>query len=1209
MTIFDRLFRNQSPKHGSPGAGPITDLVLDWLAAADIPVALFESETLSPLLELSKADAYIAREYEEQPEGLMHRFFHGAAILLAASRHPDPLFFRKLFEVLNPEGNYPAGLHEVRAFVLESFAIPRFAPESAVRRPLLLGQDILKCYHAIHERRDQNISTLTTISHLLAEEKFRGAELPLLAYVRRQRFPEKAYVLVEALYCRQYDYAAHTILPAPATDADLADALAESVAEANETGPALPFETETLLDIANLLRFEYDPTWRRSDPKKRRFIRPDDLAAGAAFLEASKRDPQAYLAHLVFYTGHAHLFEKEPLFGQLLAALVNMVRPQAGWLKALLERSLPTSAAFLLEKAYTPLVSSIASTLRPDDPLLSTYEAKLFGEPWGYQTQAPLAAGVALLRGIAERMMDGPEKWFRLQRLGPCFTRADFDYAYRGSVLTIPGDKTASVQRAFVDDLARLLPVSWKGLSKKTSHFEDSDSVVEIVHDGKDISLFYGTLDQVNEMLRTANSGYRLVPIPVREKPYFHGQTRWLASLAFLSHQEFAYLNAFIAVTFPKLADIPFFTELTYVVTDATPFPLLRQNPDTTTAAIAGFAANEHWAWFRERYIDTLSNRAAWYPLMDVMLRAEPLKKPDRKWLDAVVQARAAFGTEHYYRELQAMLAGSLGESFWYDDRYKGVLKGFIWSCTFLEPTDASLNIVRLVIEKAYEKVPGVGPRSTATGNLGLQALVATGRQEAFGILNMMRDKTRYNRFATVLERQIDAFMEASSIPAQLLADQGLPRFGFTDGRVHIDAGDHHLRLHFDGDKLVKTWIAPGGSESKTPPSSLSAAHPAAVREANEEAKNIAAAFADLKKRVRTYWLYDRSWTGADWTAFIFNHPLLRVHLQATIWINETQGVDFMIRDSSLVMMNGSIHMPQAGDIIRFWHPVSNTTERIVAWQDDLWAKGLVQKERQAFREHYPFSATESAGTGTSRFAHHFLDVKKLMAVAPAAGWMFTYVHEGASWPRIYLKPLNITAHLECIYDRFDQAIPTRALYFTSGDTTKLSEKLDPARLLALHQVPAVTLSEICRDIDLFIATTSIARNPELAENRPEWHSYQMDYGRNLFSDNASAPIRKRILEKLAPQLMLRTPGFDGNFLLVDGTLHRYRINLGSGFAQVKSSGRHIPLLPSSGDVKRARKVSLPIEDDDTLYDIIAAALYLQNDAAIPKEVFDAALA
>ena len=69
--------------------------------------------------------------------------------------------------------------------------------------------------------------------------------------------------------------------------------------------------------------------------------------------------------------------------------------------------------------------------------------------------------------------------------------------------------------------------------------------------------------------------------------------------------------------------------------------------------------------------------------------------------------------------------------------------------------------------------------------------------------------------------------------------------------------------------------------------------------------------------------------------------------------------------------------------------------------------------------------------------------------------------------------------------------------------------------------------------------------------------------------------------------------------MIIKGQLNEYRINLGSGFAQVKGSQKHINLLPDIKPMKKSKKLQVPIQDDETLYIILAKALFLKDDAKI----------
>jgi len=609
------------------------------------------------------------------------------------------------------------------------------------------------------------------------------------------------------------------------------------------------------------------------------------------------------------------------------------------------------------------------------------------------------------------------------------------------------------------------------------------------------------------------------------------------------------------------------------------------------------FLSDVNWEWFKVKYVDELNSKDNWYDIMHVICQCPKGKEPSSAWLSQLRAEIEKLGTEKCFNELQVLVSESLKEESWFFGTYTQALRGIIWSCAYIDPNDVSLSILKTIAEYAYTKVRGSGPRSAAVGNLVLNALVATQKEEAFGVLNIMKDKTKYNSFAIALDKSIDKFKENSTIPEQLLADRAIPVLGFKEGKRIFGIGDYKLIITFQKRKLVKKYEDKEGCEVKKMPMEQSEELAKTLKEITEEIKKINSVFSDLGKRIKTYWLYDRVWSFSDWDKYIKSHDLIYPHIEGLVWTNKTQQSDFIVLGNQLLDADGKPTASNPEDEICLWHPVMNDEGNISKWQNYLWENNIVQSQRQVFRESYPFSNTELELLRTPRFAHHFLEVQKLMALANKTGWIFTYMHIGWNWPRIYLKPLNITAHLTCDYDHSSYAIPTKELYFTQGNSTKI-ETWEIDRLpekIKLSEVPLVTLSELCRDIDLFIATTSIANNVELSKRRQQYDNYRLEYEKGLFSEDANAKVRKQIIEKLIPVLKLNIEKFEGNFLIIKGKTNNYKINLNSGFAQAGETHKHLNLIPDVKKLKSDKKVRLPIEDDETLYIILAKILYLQT--------------
>ena len=103
---------------------------------------------------------------------------------------------------------------------------------------------------------------------------------------------------------------------------------------------------------------------------------------------------------------------------------------------------------------------------------------------------------------------------------------------------------------------------------------------------------------------------------------------------------------------------------------------------------------------------------------------------------------------------------------------------------------------------------------------------------------------------------------------------------------------------------------------------------------------------------------------------------------------------------------------------------------------------------------------------------------------------------------------------------------------------------------VSLTEVPAMVFSEIMRDVDLFVAVSSVGNDPNWADGGTDRYG---DYWREFSFGNlgASAKTRKDVLERLLPKLKIAAQcSFDDKFLIVRGNLRTYKIHLGSGNIQ-----------------------------------------------------------
>lgn len=156
---------------------------------------------------------------------------------------------------------------------------------------------------------------------------------------------------------------------------------------------------------------------------------------------------------------------------------------------------------------------------------------------------------------------------------------------------------------------------------------------------------------------------------------------------------------------------------------------------------------------------------------------------------------------------------------------------------------------------------------------------------------------------------------------------------------------------------------------------------------------------------------------------------------------------------------------------------------------------------------------------------------------------------------------------------------------------------------ITLDQIPLLVLSEVLRDVDLFVGMASVGNDPQWEDggranrygHEGYWHSYS-------FGElSGTATSRKQILERLVPRLKIAGRClFSDKFLVVRGDVRTYKIHLGSGNILMEPNDQYLCIVPGRGDVKGpAGKVFLPFEGDRTLSIILSKAFMLAQDTKI----------
>jgi hypothetical protein len=167
------------------------------------------------------------------------------------------------------------------------------------------------------------------------------------------------------------------------------------------------------------------------------------------------------------------------------------------------------------------------------------------------------------------------------------------------------------------------------------------------------------------------------------------------------------------------------------------------------------------------------------------------------------------------------------------------------------------------------------------------------------------------------------------------------------------------------------------------------------------------------------------------------------------------------------------------------------------------------------------------------------------------------------------------------------------------GYSTRGNESDDSA--LPLNTIPPIVLSEVMRDIDLFVGVASVGNDPNWLDHGPDenyqtyWHSFS-------FGDlSTTAKSRKETLQKLVPRLKIASQcEFDDKFLIVKGTIRSYKIHMGSGNILMSPHDQYLCIVQKQCvTAKSTDKLFLPFEGDGKLALILSKAFLLAADDKI----------
>ncbi|MBX2872339.1 MAG: DUF4132 domain-containing protein [Saprospiraceae bacterium] len=585
-------------------------------------------------------------------------------------------------------------------------------------------------------------------------------------------------------------------------------------------------------------------------------------------------------------------------------------------------------------------------------------------------------------------------------------------------------------------------------------------------------------------------------------------------------------------------------------------------------------------------------------------------KRAYRKWLKETLQFLIGLketSQEHSYPHGIRIYTYTT-TTYLYDSN-NAVAKGLVWTLLAVQDK-AGLQIIERLAVRAFKKIPQVGAAATAVGNACFYVLANAKGLEGLAQLSRLRVKIKQNSAKKLIDKYLDQQSEARGTSRQELEEMAITDYGLVNGMLVFDFQDYQLKLTITGvGKTQLQWIKPDGKLQKSVPAFVKqgARWKKKLKDAKLTNKSIQQALSLERDKLDRSFLENRSWTFERFQQLFVEHGLLSYLGKRLIWTFNLPGQskNAMWREGEWRNAAGEkLEGLEDATTVRLWHPVFSQTQEVQQWRDQMQTWQITQPMKQAFREIYLLTDAEvNTSTYSNRMAGHLIKQHQFNALASTRDWRYTLVgawdHGTDCVARKKLPNYKMTAEFWCI-ELTDSDDYTDSGIWTYVGTDQVRFVTEYNEVIPLESVPPLVLTEVMRDVDLFVGVGSVGNDPAWQDNGglPQYRNYWQEYS---FGDlRETAKVRKQTLERILPMLKIRdVASIRGKFLVIKGKIRTYKIHIGSTNILMEPNDQYLCIVAARGKASQAEKVFLPFEGDRGFSILLSKAFMLAEDEKI----------
>lgn len=632
------------------------------------------------------------------------------------------------------------------------------------------------------------------------------------------------------------------------------------------------------------------------------------------------------------------------------------------------------------------------------------------------------------------------------------------------------------------------------------------------------------------------------------------------------------------------------------------------------------------------------SNKEHWFALLN-HCQAATTSKPNAKWTKQAKELIAQIDAEQFQDfvsrwfplvdkphtvELPIRSEWEPDPNKMINDQHMDILKGLTWCCAYFESDDIAKAVNRLAIT-AYKKVAGIGPRATRVGNACVYVLGEMPGMVGVYQLALLKVRVNFRTALKGIEKSLAIAGERVGMSVDELEEIGVPAYGLTEvGKLTESLGDFTAVLKITGTTSTELgWIKADGKSQKSVPKAVKENFAEELKELKTAAKDIQKMLPAQRQRLDNLFLQQREWTYSDWKQNYLDHPLVGYLARRLIWSisNAEQQTLAIWHDNILVNVKGdALDINQDGTTVSLWHPIESELDEIKLWREWLENHEVIQPFKQAHREIYLLTDAErTTNVYSNRFAAHIIKQHQFNALAVQRDWKYSLqgcwdgggdeiaklvLPKWGLWAEFWVSGIGEYGNDTTEAGIFNYIATDQVRFYQYGKTDISDYEVEYAVReegpTPIENIPPLVLSEVFRDVDLFVGVASVGNDPEWSDGGPEgqyrdyWNTYS-------FGDlNATAKTRKDVLERLIPRLKIASRcELTDKFLIVRGDVRSYKIHLGSGNILMTPNDQYLCIVLARGKKGSDGKIFLPFEGDTMLSIILSKAFMLADDTKI----------